>query len=190
MTIDTHKMIESVHDYITELESFRPPIKRPITFYPFNVFSKRSKRSYFIQNNPKLHEKIRKELDPYFKKMVKVTFKEVIILFSGIFLFSFIIAVFLVIFTNELLREIFAGIMALIIAYFIFRVFDNHKHVAGEKYDEQIKNATQKLIDYAILLIKENDLDPTKYHFKLKHNDYQNLKYKIKNNYYVGYFEK
>lgn len=185
--MDTLKMIESVQDYITELESFRPPIKRPITLYPFNVSSKRSKRSYFIRNNPKLHEKIQKELDPYYKNVVKITFKDITLFFGLIILIALSGTLFSIIYSNNLIKIITGSINTLIFIYFLFWIYKNYKN-AGKKYDEEIKKSVQELIDYGNEYIKENNLNPQDYPLKLRHNDYKGLKYEEKDkNSYMAY---
>lgn len=188
--IDIKKIIYGLIDYIMELESFRPPLSIVNTIYSNLILSKSKNRTYFIMKHPELHEKIQKELDPYFKKVVKVTLKDLILLFSGILLISLSGAIFAIIVTNDLLKSIFGVIIALSSIYFLFWIYISHKRAAGEKYDEKIKKAVQELIDYEIELIKENHLDPTEYPIKLKHTDYHSLRYKTKNNYYMSYLKK
>ncbi len=193
MTVDTPKIIEGVNDYITELDSFRPKISIRAVYlsvYSTLLSHKSKNKANFIRKNPKLHEKIQKEVDPYFKKVVKITLKDLIKLFSGIILISLLGAILAIIFTNNLIRIISGSINSLIFIYFLFWIYKSYKN-AGEKYDIELKKALQELIDYRTELIKKENLNPEDYPIKLRHNDYCGLKYEIKGkNNYIGYFKK
>lgn len=192
MTIDTQKMIESVNDYITELDSFRPQISIISVYLSVysTLLSHKSKNiANFIRTNPKLHEKIQKELDPYFKKVVKITFKDVIKLFSGMFLISLLGVILAIIFTNNLIRVMTGSINSLIFIYFLFWIYKSYKN-AGEKYDDNLKKSVQELIDYGIEFIKENNLKPEDFPINLRHNDYDGLECQMKGkNSYIYYFK-
>lgn len=65
------------------------------------------------------------------------------------------------------------------------------RQIWGEKCDKTIKRSVQELIDYGKEYIKENNLNPLDYPLKLRHNDYNGLKYQNNGkNKYMGYFEK
>ncbi len=120
MKKDTPKMIEGINDYITELDSFRPQISIRAVYlsvYSTLLSHKNKNISNFIRKNPKLHEKIQKNLDPYFKKVVKITFKDAIKLFSVIILISLLGAILAIIFTNNSIRVITGSINSLIFIY-------------------------------------------------------------------------
>lgn len=182
------KIMEGLNDYIKELESFRPSISIIAIYYA--SFSFKSKNmTYFIRKNPKLHEKLQKELDPYYNKVVKITFKDIILFFGLIILIAISGAIFAIIYSNNLIRIITGSINTLIFICFLFWIYKSYKN-AGEKYDEEIKKAVQELIKYGNNYIKENNLNPQDYPLKLRHNDYNGLKYeKEHENNYIAYLE-
>lgn len=191
MTIDTPKMIEGVNDYITELDSFRPQISIRAVYlsvYSTLLSHKNKNITNFIRKNPKLHEKIQKNLDPYFKKVVKITFKDVLKLFSGIILISLLGIILAIIYTNNLIKVVTGSINSLFFIYFLFWIYKSYKNT-GEKYDIELKKAVQLIIDHGTEIAQKDGLNPEDFPIKLRHNDYKGLKYdkKGKNN-YVGYF--
>lgn len=190
-------IFEGLFAYILELESLRPPISVFLTPYSrgtlFEFLFKRNKKIHFIKNNPELHQKIQNELDPYFKKMVKISLKDVIIFFSSILFTAFIIAIIAVIselYPNNIVTTILIWFCLSCFLLFQFWTYTKRKRILGEKYDETIKKSVQELIDYGNNYIKENNLNYEYYPIKLKHNNYKNLKYEEKGKYYyIGYFK-
>ena len=186
--INTQKTIEILNHHIIDLDSFRLPISfiNPhfFTFFKFySNFSKLGKKSDLFQKNPDLHGKVHRELDPYFKEVVKITLIDLALYFGGYFLIKILLIIIQMILQYTFLIENTAlDFTMFIIEFFwlislLFWIFTTHMRVAGKKYDEQIKNATQELIDCKVELIKEKNLDPNKNYLNLKHNDYHNPKY-------------
>lgn len=177
----TQKMIDSLHHYIIDLDSLRPPLSfiNPRFFAFFKVFSNFSKlgqKSDLFRKTPNLHRKLGRELNPYFKEVLKITLKDIVLYLSGCFLIKILlIIIHMILSENTVLNFIMIIIEITWIIFLLIWIFTTHMRVAGEKYDEQIKKATQELIDCELELIKEKNVN-TKYHINLKHNDYHGLK--------------
>lgn len=195
------KMIESVHHYITDLDSFRLPISfitpRFFVFFKFfSNFSKLGQKSDLFQKTPDLHKKLQKELDPYFKEVLKITIIDLALYFGGYFLIKILLIIIQMTLESVFLFEnIILDLIMIIIEFFwlislLLWIFITHMRVAGEKYDDELKRAVQELINYGIELIKENNLNPKDYPIKLRHNDYEGLEYEFKGeNDYLGWFK-
>lgn len=192
--MNTQKTIEGLVDGIMELESFRPPISIIDMLHNYKIelkfSSKTGERPYFKCYNPDLEKKLQNELDPYFKKVVEINFKDIILLVSGVFFIAFLCVIIFEIALNVFLTTILVWISCLGFMYFLLLLYANHKRVAGEEYEDKIKNAVQEFIYRGIEVIREKELDPTKHPIKLKHNDYLGLEYISKEkNYYFAYLK-
>lgn len=201
---DPKKVLTGLCAYIIELDSFRPPI-HVLCINSFRMLFKscfkKEKFSYFIRTNPVLHKKVQKELDSYYKKVVEVSVKELVIL---LVIWFFIIPVFSVeiidiVETFWSVDEITVIIYGLLSAAIIVVVgfiplilwrYRKHLAVAGEMYDNKLKELVEDLISYGELFISENELNPECYTLKLKFDDYHGLKYEKGNDFYFGYFQK
>jgi hypothetical protein len=74
---------------------------------------------------------------------------------------------------------------------FLVGIIRRRRRTNGEKHDPDLKKIVQMLIDYGVKIINENKLDPQDYPIKIKHNDYDDLRYeKQEDNSYLGYFKK
>lgn len=120
--------------------------------------------------------------------MVKITFKDVLKLFSGIILISLLGIILAIIYTNNLIKVVTGSINSLFFIYFLFWIYKSYKNT-GEKYDIELKKAVQLIIDHGTEIAQKDGLNPEDFPIKLRHNDYKGLKCdkKGKNN-YVGYF--
>ena len=196
------KNIEGLCAYITELEVFRPPA--PIGINPYSIrttlylLSKQSKRYFFVKQNPELHKKTLDLQKPYSKKFSPLNPKEILKLFFSLITVILIVVglcfVIFVIYLNfSLLKTILGTIIVSIPSFYLYLVWiiTKRRKTAGEEYDIDLKNLIQEIIEQGTELIYEKNLNPQKFPIKLRHNDYNGLKYdkKGKNN-YVGYFTK
>ncbi len=194
------KNIEGLCAYITELEVFRPPA--PLGINPYSIrttlylLSKQSKRYFFVKNNPELHKKTLDLQKPYSKKFSPLNPKEIVKIFFGLITAILIVVglcfVIFVIYLNfSLFNTILGTIIVSIPIFYLFIVWiiTKRRKAAGEEYNNDLKILIQEIIDHGTELVYDKNLEPQKFPLKLRHNDYNGLKYdkKGKNN-YVGYF--
>lgn len=88
----------------------------------------------------------------------------------------------------------FPILLSILIFSSIYIIYVNmstrNRQIWGEKCDETIKKTIQELIDHGIELIKKENFNPQDYPIKLRHNDYNGLKYeKEHENSYIAYLE-
>lgn len=193
--INVKKMVEGTTIYVIELETLRPPISFvPYSFKTFfESLQKQRQRFYFI-NNSNLHQKTSKKLKPYYEDMArpdKEFIRFFIILFVLIFLLAgaFILVLEIYSFLISLLSV--GPLIIIITLFFALYIQKRRKGALSEKYDKEIKNAIQELIDYSSELIKKENLNPEDYPIKLRHNDYHGLEYEIiGKNSYIGIFNR
>jgi len=200
--ISTQKTIDSINHYIINLDSFRLPLSifapRFLAFFKFfSNFSKLGKKSDLFLKNADLHRKLQKELDPYFKEVVKITLKDIALYFGG-----YILIKILLIIIDNLLRNVFLFentvldftmiIFQIIwLIYLLFWIFTKHMRLASEKYDFEIKKAVQELIDFGIDLSMEKKLNSSDFPIPLRNDDYERLNYEMKGkSKYIGFFGK
>lgn len=111
------------------------------------------------------------------------------------YLLLLIFYIFLIIIVGPFVSSIPYLIIFLIIfpssyLFFIW-IFSRRRRIAGEKYDKDIKKSVQELIDYGVEFVKKNELDPNDFPIKLRHNDYEGLKYEKKGeNDYIGFIDR
>lgn len=187
------KLVEGMHIYITQLDFYRPPISFGLLPWSYKLIFKllfKSMSQYYFSSHCKvLYRKTRKDLDPFFKDLQKVSYKDHFILYGVIMvwlIFSVIICVS--IFKQILISIISSVIIGLSGLYLIMAwSFTKRRRIAGETHNEEIKAATQELIDYSIEFFKKEGLNPLKFPIELKHDDYTGLSYKNNGKNYRGY---
>lgn len=200
--ISTQKTIGSINNYIINLDSFRLPLSifapRLLAFFKFfSNFSKLGKKSDLFLKNPDLHRKLQKELDPYFKEVMKITIKDIALYFGGYILIKILLFIIdnllrnVFLFENTVLNFTIIIFQIIWLIYLLFWIFTKHMRLASEKYDFKIKKAVQELIDFGIDLSMEKKLNSSDFPIPLRNDDYERLNYemtgKIK---YIGFFEK
>jgi hypothetical protein len=127
--------------------------------------------------------------------MVGLNLVDALIPFYGIFMFMLIaIPFFLVFFEDRGVTTFYGFLLILSIGLLVYSMMvwflTRRRRFYGEKYNDNIKQAIQEVIDYGKELIKKNDLNPTDFPFKLKHNDYGGLIYEKKaENEYITHFQ-
>ena len=187
--------------YIMQLEPLRPPSPTGVTQYTikilFKLLFRHGERDYLFKNKSDLYQETKDELSEFYKNTGNIGKKEER-LESSIFLIwlFLVIGLSLAISILNNLTIFNALLVALIIScttlyLFLVWISTRRRQIVGKKYDENLKRTVQLLVDYGIELVHENDLDPQNFPIKLRHNDYNGLKYekKGKNN-YLGFFEK
>ncbi len=187
------KLVEGMHIYITQLDFYRPPISFGLLPWSykllFKLLFKSMSQYYFFSHCKDLYRKTRKDLDPFFKALLKVSLKDHFILYvviMGWLIFSVIICV--TIFKEILISILFSVIIGLSGLYLIMAwSFTKRRRIAGETYNEEIKVVTQGLIDYSIEFFKKEGLNPLEFPIKLKNDDYTGLSYKNNGKNYMGY---
>jgi len=169
--VDDQKMIEGLCAHIIELESLRPPVSFYSTLYSLNITFKLSfkkgKLSYFITNNQELYQKIKKEPKHYYKKILDINSKDLILFFL---IWLFIIPILSLMVSNIIsiiyeinnLHELLLGVIITSISFILFIIwsYTKRKRIAGKKYDYEIKKTVEELILYGISLMSENGLNP------------------------------
>lgn len=160
--------------------------------FPFN-----NSITYGIINryNLNLHRMYNQKTDPYLKKSGLDIYEGVSGSLMNFFLVSFFFGFAGLYLSNLMpLKQVFLIMVIFnpLIPYFIILGISTRKRrIVAEKYDGDIKNVIQQLIDRGVEQITEHRLDPTDYPIKLRNNDYNGLSYEIKGkNNYIGFFKK
>jgi len=198
--VKPNRIVEGLGAYITELDSFRPPMKfgvSPLSFTgTLELLFKQRQKSYFFKNNHELKQKVSREMHN-FRTDTNVDSKETIVTLTFFFIVSFFILAITIGITDIYSLSIGQGSLILVVVslpllylFFSYAVM-NRRRVLGERHDEELKRSVQSLIDFGVQFVKNNDLNPDIFPIKLRHNDYDNLIYekKGKNN-YVGFLKK
>lgn len=183
-----------------EFEPARPPAPFGIVPYPFSTFfeliAKQKQKNYFIRNDPAFYQKIRKKRELYFKNTTKFDARDTLKIFVLVIIWISILGgLFIFVFGIILDFNFLQGIVSIILigapsTYLFFAwIIKMRRNYFGEKYDYELKETIQELIDYGMGLIRENDLDPSDFPIKLRHNDYEGLVYENKGkNDFLGFF--
>jgi len=177
------KLAEGMHIYITQLDFYRPPVSFGLLPWSykliFKLLFKSMSQYYFFSHCKNVYRKTRKDLDPFFKDLQKVSLKDHFILYvviMGWLIFSVIICV--TIFKQILINILFSVIIGLSGLYLIMAwSFTKRRRIAGERYNTDLKMAVQELVDYVVGFYKTEKLDPKDFSIYLKNNDYNGLTY-------------
>lgn len=92
--VKPNRIVEGLGAYITELDSFRPPMKfgvSPLSFTgTLELLFKQRQKSYFFKNNHELKQKVSREMHN-FRTDTNVDSKETIVTLTFFFIVSFFI---------------------------------------------------------------------------------------------------
>lgn len=173
-----------------------PLIKKTIFSYSYNksfTSSIASNQFLFRHMVNVMNRNMKKENDPYLR-MVEFNLADSSIPIYYLFIFLLIGGMFLSVFSEDYHLNILYGILVILAAGFfgyllLAGIATRRRNKYGEKYDKDIKKAVQEIIYYGTELIKEKNIDPSKFPMQLKHGDYEGLKYDKKDeNGYTAYF--
>lgn len=197
--IDSSKVIIGLSAYMTELDSFRPPLMLGISPLSFTgtleLLLKQQAKSYFIKKNTKLNQKIKKEIHNY-RYDTKVDSEEMkvplMLILAVIFVTLAITLGITVIYSLTILQMSLAVfIVGLPLIYLCFSyIVPKRRSAVGERHDEELKRSVQSLIDFGVEFCNDNNLNRDIFPIKLRHDDYDGLIYEKKGqNNYVGYLK-
>lgn len=194
------KLVEGLCFYINQLELNRFPV--PLGFSPhsfkmiFELFFT-DKHNYFVKNNPELYKKTQKDLNNFYtynlKSNVKYTRRKSLYWNIWILVVIGVPIVAYLLLNLSFLNTIMVFFLVSIPSTYLYIVWANttQRRILGKKYDNDIKEIIQELIEYSAKLIAENNINPENFPLKLRHDDYDGLVYEKKGkNKFVGVFKK
>lgn len=192
--ITPEEMIESLRINIMMYDSPRPPASWGLSSLrsSFEIMINRKKDLFKKETN--LYENVSKYIRNYTFDTEVSRSDRIFISFTVLILIAFLVLVSSLIIIYLSLNDLQAIILISIIGFptiflYLIMLYYKRQTSMGKKHDTDLKIVVQMLIDHAIELIKENNLDPLDYTIKIKHNDYEGLTYKKEeNNKYLGYF--
>jgi Ca2+/Na+ antiporter len=167
---------------IIEIDRYRYPI-------PVTIFLKLLKPEYSFYNvsNDVVLLKIKKLMRDEGEKNIKIRLGFIIfifIIFSVVKLFVHLGYLRTGAFINLFMLIIVVLFVFVYLPYFYQRAANK---IAGHN-DEELKSAAQGIIDEVAKYFREHNIDPKKYPIRLRHNDYEGLRYEKKGeNNYIGY---
>jgi hypothetical protein len=195
--INPKEMIESLRINIMEYDSPRPPVSRdlfPLSLRSsFEIMRSRNKDTYKMET--KFYEDVSKYIRKYTFDTEVSGSERIFIIITFIITLAFLVLISSLLIIYLSLNELQAIILIVIIGFptiflYLIMLYNKRKTSMGKKHDTDLKIVVQMLIDHAVELIKENNLDAADYPIKIKHNDYEGLTYKKqKNSKYLGYFK-
>lgn len=154
----------------------------------------RSRKNVF-KKETKFYEDVSKYIKKYTFDTEVSGSERIFIIITFIITLAFLVLISPLLIIYLSLNDLQAVILIVIIGFptiflYLIMLYNKRKTSMGKKHDADLKIVVQMLIDHAVELIKENNLDPHDYPIKIKHNDYEGLTFnKQENNEYLGYFK-